>query len=91
MTYDPDRDARAPHDVNPNVRPYERDRPEFSTVIILGLTALFLAIGAWFYATSGGQSVAVDDRPKAEGTVGSGTRGEPLAKTPPTVRAEPRQ
>lgn len=94
MTYDPDRDARAPKNVNPNVRPYEREGPELSTVMMLSLVALFLAVGFWFYATSGSDTVATDDRPKAEGTTtGSGSQEAPLPKTPtpPTVPVEPRQ
>jgi hypothetical protein len=50
MTYDPDRDARAPADVSPNRRPYEREGTGLSVALMLALMAAFVAAGFWFYA-----------------------------------------
>lgn len=44
MTYDPDRDARAPADVNPNTRPYERGGAGLSVALMLGLMAAFVLL-----------------------------------------------
>ena len=52
MTYDPERDARAPADVNPNTRPHERLRSGNGMPIMLGLLALLLIGGFLFYSMS---------------------------------------
>jgi hypothetical protein len=94
MTYDPDRDSRAPADVSPNTRPYERDRPDLSVIAMLGIMAAFIGFGLWFYMTGGEHSVAHDDRPAVTGTTtGSGTREAPLPNTPtpPTVPSPARE
>jgi hypothetical protein len=97
MTYDPDRDVRAPDDVNPNVRPYERDGPGLSVLLMLGLLVAFIAVGLWFYAMSGNSALTTEDRlrtdPKTEHTTGTGSQERPLPNTPtpPTVPSPPQQ
>lgn len=96
MTYDPDRDARAPADVSPNRRPYERERTDVGAVMTLSILGLFIAFGLWFYLTGGEHhTAATDDRPAAsQTTTGSGTREAPLpanTPTPPTVPSPARE
>jgi hypothetical protein len=97
MTYDPDRDARAPADVNPNTRPHDREGPRFSALLMLGLLVAFIAAGLWFYAQSGDTTVTTEDRfktePPAERTTGTGAQERPLPNTPtpPTVPSPPQQ
>lgn len=85
MTYDPDRDARAPADVSPNRRPYEREGTSLSVALMLALMAAFVAVGFWFYATSDRAIVATGERPAA--TTGTGAQEPPLPNmpTPPTA------
>ena len=85
MTYDPDRDARAPADVSPNRRPYEREGTSLSVALMLALMAAFVAVGFWFYATSDSAIVATGERPAA--TTGTGAQEPPLPNmpTPPTA------
>jgi ferric-dicitrate binding protein FerR (iron transport regulator) len=83
MTYDPDRDARAPADISPNRRPYERAGAGLSVALMLALMAAFVAVGFWFYATSDGTTVATGERPAAEqATTGAGSQEPPLPNTP---------
>lgn len=92
MTYDPDRDARAPADVYPNQRPYSRQGAGLSVALMLGLMAAFVAVGIWFYATD--PAVVTDDRPAQErSTAGAGSQEQPLpaTPTPPTAPSQPRQ
>ncbi|MGD9924570.1 MAG: hypothetical protein AB7V13_24455 [Pseudorhodoplanes sp.] len=93
MTYDPDRDARAPEDANPNVRPHERKRSDH-VVILLTLFALFIGAGVWLYAKDDSPLATNPDAPSAERTTtGTATREPPLpdTPTPPTVPSQPRQ
>lgn len=94
MTYDPDRDMRAPDAVNPNTQPRERDGPRFSVLLMLGLMVAFIAVGLWFYATSG-NPITTEDRtdPRLERTTGTGSQERPLPSTPtpPTVPSPPRE
>jgi len=94
MTYDPDRDARAPADVNPTERPYSREGAGLSVALMLGIMAAFIAVGFWFYATNNDPAVVTDNRPAEERTTtaaGSQERPLPQTPTPPTVPAQPRQ
>ena len=77
MTYDPDRDAKAPLDVNPNVRPY--DRKGFSGMgIMLGAFAL-LALGAIFLFST-----------RDTNNVASNQMRAPVTHTPPaSIQREP--
>jgi hypothetical protein len=91
MTYDPDRDTRAPADVSPNRRPYERSG--VSAALMLCLMAAFVAVGFWLYMTND-SNVATDNRPAAERTTtGAAPQERPLPETPtpPTVPSQPRQ
>jgi hypothetical protein len=88
MTYDPDRDARAPADISPNRRPYERAGTGLSVALMLALMAAFVAVGFWFYATQGSTTVARVDLPATEGKTGGPAQQEPPlpnTPTPPTV------
>jgi len=83
MTYDPDRDDRAPADVNPNRRPYDRGGAGLSAAMMLALMAAFLAVGFWFYATAD-RTVATRERPAAEATTtGEGSQDRSATETPP--------
>ena len=81
MTYDPDRDARAPGDMSPTTRPY--DRPPYPPKrgnglgILLGLMAALLVGSFIVYSMSGPASVATDGRPDAiaPATTGAGPGG----------------
>ncbi len=90
MTYDPDRDARAPSNVSPNERPYSRQGAGLSTALILGLLAAFVAVGIWFYASPDDPAVVTDNRPAEErSTTGAGTQPLPQTPTPPIAPAQP--
>lgn len=92
MTYDPDRDARAPADVSPNERPYSRSGAGLSVALMLGLLAAFVAVGIWFYASPDDPAVATDNRPAQErSTTGAGTQPLPQTPTPPVAPAQPDQ
>lgn len=95
MTYDPDRDARAPGDVNPNTRPY--DRPPHAPQrgnglgIMLGLLAALLIGGFVFYNMSRPATVATDDvrdaRPPVTTGAGPGSvRESGTGMNPPAVQ-----
>jgi hypothetical protein len=96
MTYDPDRDARAPSDVSPHERPYSRQGAGLSVALMLGLLAAFVAVGIWYYASPDDPADATDNRPAQErlttgerSTTGSGTL--PRTPTPPVAPAQPDQ
>jgi hypothetical protein len=92
MTYDPDRDTRAPADVSPNQRPYSRNGAGLSVALMLGLMAAFVAVGIWFYASPDDPAVATDNRPAEErSTTGAGTQPLPRTPTPPIAPAQPNQ
>lgn len=92
MTYDPDRDARAPADVSPNQRPYSRNGAGLSVALMLGLMAAFVAVGIWYYASPHDPAVATDNRPAEErSTTGAGTQSLPRTPTPPIAPAQPNQ
>ncbi|ARP98628.1 hypothetical protein [Pseudorhodoplanes sinuspersici] len=82
MTYDPDRDARAPDDVNPNRRPYERRAGGRSMGLVLGLIALLLVGGFLFYSMRDANDIASDNRPTASQSDTTGTASG--GKTEPT-------
>ena len=92
MTYDPDRDARAPADVSPNRRPHERGGTGLSVALMLALMAAFVAVGFWFYATQD-TTTLVGDRPAAERTTtGTTPKEAPLPNTPtPPTAPSPQQ
>lgn len=88
MTYDPDRDTRAPGDANPNRRPYERAGTGWSVPLMLGLIVAFVAAGFWFYAMNSDPTATTANRPLEERTTtGAGSQERPLPNTPtpPTV------
>lgn len=92
MTYDPDRDPRAPV-VHPQTVERDRERKDISTVLMLGLIAAFILTSLWFYTKVGDGTVATE-RPAAEQTTtGAGTREAPLptTPTPPTVPSRQQQ
>ncbi len=71
MTYDPDRDARASGDVNPNVRAHEREAGRTGLYAMLGVAALVL-VGAFMFMNRPA-TVATDGRPDARPvTTGAG-------------------
>lgn len=72
MTYDPDRDARAPNDVNPNTRSYERPRGGSGLAVMLGLIAVLIVGGFVFYSLSRQASLATDGKPDAQPLVTTG-------------------
>jgi hypothetical protein len=84
MTYDPDRDARAPSDMNPNRRPYERRGRGWSSVLMLGLMAAFIAVGFWFYTTK--DTVTGDRAGQDRVTTGASAPAAPPA--PPSQTRE---
>ena len=61
MTYDPDRDAKAPRDMNPNVRPADRPRG-MGMGLWVGLLAA-LAIATFILFNSGRDNNVATDRP----------------------------
>lgn len=105
MTYDPDRDARAPDEMNPNVRAEGQPRGMgiglwLAILVVLALSTFY------FFGMDRNGTVATTDRPTAitPSTTGSGvTAPEPGARdglpnstaipgvTPPTVPAPTRQ
>lgn len=90
MTYDPDRDARAPSDVSPNERPYSRQGAGLSVALIVGLLAAFVAVGIWFYASPDDPAAVTDNRPAEErATTGAGSQPLPQTPTPPIASAQP--
>lgn len=90
MTYDPDRDARAPADVNPNTRPYKRGGAGLSVALMLGLMAAFVAMGFWLSATKD-DTVATGNPPSAERTTtGAAPQDRPPPETP-TPQSGPTQ
>jgi hypothetical protein len=76
MTYDPDRDVRAPGDVNPNTRPYDRQphapKRGNGLGIMLGLLVALLIGGFVFYNISRPATVATDGMPDARPPVTTG-------------------
>jgi hypothetical protein len=72
MTYDPDRDTRAPGDVNPNTRPYKRPRTGGGYGVLLGLLALLIIGGFLFYNMGRSATVATDARPDVRAPVTTG-------------------
>src|SRR5690349_5038061 len=70
MTYDPDRDARAPGEMNPNVRPHEREANRTGLYVMLGLAALVL-VGAFIFMNRPA-TVATDARPDARPPITTG-------------------
>jgi hypothetical protein len=92
MTYDPERDARAPSGVSPNERPFSRQGAGLSVALIMGLLAAFAAVGIWFYASPDDPAVVTDNRPAEErSTTGAGTQPLPKTPTPPIAPAQPAQ
>ncbi len=90
MTYDPDRDARAPSEVSPNERPFSRQGAGLSVALMLGLLAAFVAVGFWFYASPDDPAVVTDNRPAEErSTTGAGRQPLPQTPTPPIAPAQP--
>ena len=92
MTYDPDRDAKAPLDVNPNQR---RDFPDKSSRsgMLLGLLALLLIGGfIWYTMSDTNPTVATKEtRPAAAApsTTGSAPRETTSAPMPAQRPATP--
>ena len=82
MTYDPDRDTRAPSDVNPNRRPYERNAGGRSMGLVLGLIALLLVGGFLFYGMRDANNVASDNRPTATQPDTTGSTGTTTPTNP---------
>jgi hypothetical protein len=92
MTYDPDRDARAPADISPNSRPYERTGTGLSVALMVALMAAFVAVGFWLSASNDSAPVVTDQRPAAErSTTGSRETPLPNTPTPPTMPSPSRQ
>jgi hypothetical protein len=92
MTYDQDRDTRAPADLHPNQRPYSRRGAGLSVAFMLVLMAAFVAVGIWLRTTD--PAAVTDDRPIQErSSTGAGSHEPPLPATPtaPTVPSQPRQ
>ena len=88
MTYDPDRDAKAPLEVNPNHHTGYA-KPTSGMGMLLGLIALLVVGGFIFYAMNGDRTVATNDsRPAstAPSTTGSGTTTPAPRPATPTPR-----
>ena len=67
MTYDPGRDPTDPLDVNPNQRRYQGFRDNGSGMfMLLGILAILILGGLFFYSMGGDRTVATNDtRPAA--------------------------
>lgn len=87
MTYEPDREGRAPNAINPHAVIRERERKDMRAVLLLALIAAFILTGLWFYAKVDDETVATDRPAIEQTTTGAGTREAPLPSTPtpPTV------
>ena len=86
MTYDPNRDTRAPGETNPNRRPDARNSGGMGMGMVLGLLALVILGGLLFYNMRGDNNVASTNQPAGtqQSTTGSGSTGTttPSATTP---------
>ena len=90
MTYDPGRDPTNPLDVNPNQRRYQGFRDSGSGMAtLLGILAILILGGFFFYSMSGDRTVATNDsRPAATApsTTGAAAPRETTGATMPAQR-----
>ena len=89
MTYDPNRDAKAPLDVNPNHSRYQGLRDNGSGGgLLLGILALLIVGGYIYYVMSDDTTVATKDtRPAATAPSTTGSAQRETTGTPmPTQR-----
>ena len=73
MTYDPDRDAKAPADMNPNVRPEDR-KGGMGAAMWLAVLSLLAVIGFVMFGMDRENAIARNEKPIATtpSTTGSG-------------------
>jgi hypothetical protein len=83
MTYDPDRDAKAPSEMNPNVRPSDRPGNGMGMGMWFAIFAVLAVASFFFFSSERFGSVATNDRPAVTipNTTGSGdTDAHPAAR-----------
>ncbi len=90
MTYDPDRDMRAPGEINPNRRPYDRAGAGVSAFLMIGLIAAFLAVGFWLSMTKGSTVITDREAGAERSTTGAASQDRP-EDTARTAPSQPRQ
>ena len=74
MTYDPDRDAKAPVEMNPNVRPEDGPSNGMGLGVWFAILAVLAIASLFFFSADRDGSVATNNRPTVitPSTTGSG-------------------
>lgn len=93
MTYDPDRDQRAPADMNPNLRPHERGPggTKFGIGLLLGLFAIAVFGAFLYFGFSGGERVAENPPVPPASTGAASPAEEPIRPTPSMPAPPPKE
>ena len=92
MTYDPSRDARAPSEMNPNVRPYNREKTGSGKVILLAAMVALIIGGLVYYGTSDTNTASNEMRAPVQATPPASIQRETTGtgSTPPAPQTPTR-